>query len=551
MPLPGGLGPQSPLKFVVSEAVLGLPTGPVTPQIYATQENVDLGIEGWARGTSLLAQGLVPFLVIGAMQFPQEVRAQVFQSVKTPPVVATVSKFFSVPQQQYADTSGQVFVPVSGFTPRTIQIFQGGPQLLDLALQAQFSEPSPANQGRVPPLTAGNPQPDMTQYSQVYGSVRTPPALASGIIPPFTRAAPEQIDLGIEGWVRGTTLLNQGNVPPFTRASPQLDVTQSTNIWAPAKTQPAVLTGPVPPTVLASPQPDTTQASKVWPSLRTPPVVTTGPVPVMVVTGPQNPTQIAPVVWDSATDLQGDSLSSEYRHGGHALALHAAEGLKSRLFQSAPTVPVVSGFLGSVVLTLPQNEERPVRQIFTSKASGQTTPVIRSLWAAPQLADLTLQASISGATLTPVVVGVTVVPVPPVSPQFDISANGTVVWTQSTFSPSAPVPDSGAGLPAGDGRSPHHGFNLSDWKKKRKPLKDLEDDIERLYKEITSPPLARQAEKIVKPFVPPKLRAEIKPKNVEWDRVVESIRTIEKLHALYEQEIKDDDDDIEDFLTLL
>lgn len=124
----------------------------------------------------------------------------------------------------------------------------------------------------------------------------------------------------------------------------------------------------------------------------------------------------------------------------------------------------------------------------------------------------------------------------------------------STFNPTSPPtpPDTGAGIPAGDGgKNPNRGFNLADWKKRHKPLKDLEDDIERLYKEITSPPLVRQAEKVVKPFVPPKLRDDIKPSNVEWDKVVQSIRAIEKLHALYEQEIRDDDDDIEDLLTIL
>lgn len=129
------------------------------------------------------------------------------------------------------------------------------------------------------------------------------------------------------------------------------------------------------------------------------------------------------------------------------------------------------------------------------------------------------------------------------------------VWQQWNLDdeawPSGIVPD--VPSPIGDGgRSPHRGFNLAAWKKKQKPLRDLEDDIEALYKEITSPLLVEKAERIVKPFVHPKLRAEtIKASTVEWDRVVQNIRAIEKLHALYEQEISDDDDDIEEMIGLL
>lgn len=278
------------------------------------------------------------------------------------------------------------------------------------------------------------------------------------------------------------------------------------------------------------------------------------------ITSPQGPTVRPFTAGPLQVDLTQQAILSEplpNRQGAVPPPVWQGQTDPSQLAPSiwqaiASAVVITPNPIAGFFVAPPQNEERPTRQVWPSLVAGQTPPVIRSIYAAPQLYDFTQQAEIIPAAIAQVVIitGTTVFPNTPVPPQTDTTVNASVVWTPSTFSPSA-VPDAGAGLPAGGGRSLHHGFNLSDWKKKRKPLKDLEDDIERLYKEITSPPLARQAEKIVKPFVPPKLRDEIKPKNVEWDRVVESIRTIEKLHALYEQEIRDDDDDIEDLLTLL
>lgn len=397
------------------------PSGPVPPALYGTQENVDLSISSWSRGTGLLAQGLVPLMLIAGPQFnPQQVQAQIFPTVRTPPATATaVETFVQVGPQQYVDSPSRVFPPqIVGATPR------------------------------VSPLLQGGPQPDLTQVSSFFPAVRTPPAATSGNLGAQVRGAPELADLSIASWSRGTGLLAQGAVPPFISAAPQVDQTPLGAFWESAASAPAATFGPVPPFVKAPPQADPSQiAARVFPSVRTPPAAGTLILRFIATLPQSDQTPTTALVWSPAYDAQGSGLSVEYRFGAHAVAIHNAETLKSRFWSSLATPPSVTGILGQFVATVPQLENRQFSSVWASQKAGQPTPILQQLRGAPQVVDLTQQGSIFPAAKTQPVQGA----VPPFTfgqPQADPSGNQTQVWTPSTFSPSAPTPPVVDGVPA-------------------------------------------------------------------------------------------------------
>lgn len=105
-----------------------------------------------------------------------------------------------------------------------------------------------------------------------------------------------------------------------------------------------------------------------------------------------------------------------------------------------------------------QDENRQFSSIWANQITGQTPPVITSLWAAPQQIDLTQQAQFTQPALAPVVIvtGPTVWPTTPVPPQFDISSNGSAVWTQSTLSPSSPPQVVVITQAGGSGKTKYH-----------------------------------------------------------------------------------------------
>jgi hypothetical protein len=84
----------------------------------------------------------------------------------------------------------------------------------------------------------------------------------------------------------------------------------------------------------------------------------------------------------------------------------------------------------------PQIEDRPIIPIWRSLTAGQTPPIIRSFWAAPQMDPAQLAAQFSSAAATPpAAAGVTVWPNLIAPQQFDPSINATSLWTPSTFTP--------------------------------------------------------------------------------------------------------------------
>lgn len=513
MPLHGP-GPKPGWRPTAPLITTGGSSGPVPPLTTGSQENVDLGIESWSRAPSRLAQGMLGAVILLAPQFDPslQLQAKVFQAVHTaptsrvvpnvfvsgapqladftqqavieapipanqgrvpPPTLApqfdpsqlqakvfpstrgskpTSSTVVSAPPQAYVDSTA-VVSPVPG-TPPVVSalpaLTRGEPERADLGIEGWSRAPSLLNQGIVPPFTRTDPQPDLTQTAKVFAASPTPPA-TFGNLGAYLRAAPEQIDLGIEAWhrhpaERHVLVVTTGQVPQSILAQPQADTSQlAASVWASAvtpqgsttsaeyrfgshalalygaealksktwptlRTPPPILTGAVPKSVIVPPQADPTQiAAVVQPSLRTPPTVAPGnttpafflqpqadptaiqgkvwasvPTPAVITTGlvrplvlaaAQTPPQLVSTAWASAVTPQGSSTSAEYRFGSHALALHGAESVKSRLFQATPTPPAI--------------------------------------------------------------LGVTVSPVPSVLPQADTSVNPSVVW--SVFSPSASV----------------------------------------------------------------------------------------------------------------
>lgn len=262
--------------------------------------------------------------------------------------------------------------------------------------------------------------------SDIWLSLRTPQAAPTPAPLRSIWAAPESIDLSISGWAVGGTQANQGPVPPSILIG-QVDPSQlQPQVW---KAATAAAPRPVATFFSIPPQTEDRPTSVIWRSLRagqTPPVIAsfyaepqqadltqqglfvkpglpTGPVPPATSGAPQaNPSQIAAQVW------------------------------KAQI-----AAPITPNPIASFFATQSQIEDRPTSTVWQSQRAGQTPPVIRSLWAAPQQADLTQKG--------------VVVPVSPTAPavltplyatpqQIDLTQQGLIFSPSSA--PVAPAPSS-------------------------------------------------------------------------------------------------------------
>jgi hypothetical protein len=96
------------------------------------------------------------------------------------------------------------------------------------------------------------PQLDFTQQGSIWAPNQAP--LKQVISPLY--AAPQSIDLTIQGFIKGAAPTRQGAVPPFSQAAPQLaDLTLPALVITPQKSP----QGAVPALLRAPPQPDLTQ----------------------------------------------------------------------------------------------------------------------------------------------------------------------------------------------------------------------------------------------------------------------------------------------------
>lgn len=234
---------------------------------------------------------------------------------------------------------------------------------------------------------------------------------------------------------------------------------------------------------------------------------------------------------------QGAVVPAEYHWGTHASAIYSDEARKSVIFRSVAAATVTAAAVSALVFAPQQSYANVQPAVFASVLAGATPRLIPNASAAPQLADLTLQAQIFRPLTTPqgrvpamvfvapqvnptqidaeitpsqpatsvvsyafrqiygspqlvdlsqqgwvlgtplgpqgavpplslgfpqadttqipalvlasqpaapIITGVTVMPMPAVPPQDDLSVNPSVIWTPSTFSPSL-IPSSQPG----------------------------------------------------------------------------------------------------------
>lgn len=242
--------------------------------------------------------------------------------------------------------------------------------------------------------------------STIFGSVRTPPAASVNLIRSLW-ASPEQIDLSIAGWSIGGGQANQGSVPQSIFAQPS---------------DPSQLGG------------------KIWPSVRTPPIQSSvlgaffsvGEQPYPVLQPGLTPAQPARTVSYAFRPISGAPQFADLTQQGSIFPPAVAPAVVSYAFKQISASPQLIDLTqqGWVLrgAWVPQGAVPPL------------TP------ASPQSDPTQLAAQIFPSVPTPpAITGVTVPPTPAVPPQFDPSANPSVVWTPSTLSPSAPPVDVGGG----------------------------------------------------------------------------------------------------------
>lgn len=204
-------------------------------------------------------------------------------------------------------------------------------------------------------------------FAYTPSSVTVAPLITGqGAVPPYTQAAPQPVDLALQATYAKPLIIGQGRVPPYVSAAPQnIDLTLPAAYSVPL----VGARGPVPPMVVAAPQFIDLSVQAFYAK---PLIIGQGAVPPYVFASQADPTQIAAQTWASLV---------------------------------AP--PITSGFLGAYQSTQSQFEERATKQFVPAAVAGQTTPVIPRQYAAPQLFDFTLAASITAPS---------VVPPPPASP---------------------------------------------------------------------------------------------------------------------------------------
>jgi hypothetical protein len=242
----------------------------VTPaplrSIWASQEALDLSINGWSVEGAQALQGPVPPTIFASQDDPRQIPAQVW---KAQVAVATVpnpaASFFSIPPQTEDRPTSVIWRSLrAGQTPPVIASFyaapqqadltqqavfaqpglpvgrvpaptQGAPQLADLTQQGQLSAPTPASQGQVPPLTKGTPQPDPTQVAPLVSPSQGAPAVVPNPIAPSFVVPPQTEDRPTRAIFASQTMGATTAVIPSLRAAPQpADLTQQALFVSPS-----------------------------------------------------------------------------------------------------------------------------------------------------------------------------------------------------------------------------------------------------------------------------------------------------------------------------
>ena len=331
MPLPGGLGPQSPLKFVLPAMIDADGVVPPVCQFVSNAAAPQVTNYALLAGVGfVLASALSPQGPAQSAEYQHGSHAQQTH-------VAEAAKTAVFPSVRPAVV-----------LPSTIALTQGAPQLADFSLQAQVYKPSPATQGKVPALASAPPQiltgqypiqPPALVWSPVSATVIVPNPIAAFFSVPQQRYADSTATL--------TSPLVSGNTP---RLIPQVSGSQ------------------VDPSQIAP---------QVWASVATPPAGVSGKLGTYVTGSPQaDPSQLAAQVVPTSPGVVGAVSSAEYKSGTHALALASAEAGKTQIWQSAPApVAVLTGRVPPPISAAPQDADLSISGWSLDSSAGAFGPV--------------------------------------------------------------------------------------------------------------------------------------------------------------------------------
>lgn len=185
----------------------------------------------------------------------------------------------------------------------------------------------------------------------------------------------------------------QGRLPSAVSARSQSDPTQSSALIFKSARTPPVVSSSVPAMVSGQAQYDLTPRGFV----ESPQISAQGPVPPFTKASQDDPSQRAALVWSPVT----------------------------------PTA-VTPNPIASFFTTVSQFEERPSRQAFPNQVAGQTPPVIPLVTGGPQRVDLTQQAWLTTPSRTPAYALRSIYAAPQV---VDLTQQGSI-WSAQ---PAAPV----------------------------------------------------------------------------------------------------------------
>jgi hypothetical protein len=416
------------------------PSGKLGSMVVSAPQNVDLTQQSSIRRSIQSSPGRLGTMVVAP---PQNI--ELTQQSRISPSAATVivtklgtfvvtapqidltqqSKFYNIP----GGPSGQVSGSEYQFGTHASALYNAE------AIKIQFY-PSVR-----PPPTSGlgtfvnvPQQVDLTQQSQIYKSVI---AGQTTSIMPRVSTAPQLVDLTQQSQFYGIkaspSAIVSGSQYTFGTHSIALYNAEAikTNIY-PSVRPPPVVTGVVSTFINVPPQSvDLTQQSQIYPAASNP----GGWILTWITSGP-----------DSSEFVQFQSTIIPSSSG----VLPAARPIKFivstpqvvDLTQQSSIYKPLLTFQGRVppyTLTAPQLLDLTQQSVIQPSVPSPISYAFKSYTSGPQLVDLTIQSQIFPAQFRALIFGPTVFPNPFVPAQFDITVNGTRIWTPSTFSPSAPV----------------------------------------------------------------------------------------------------------------
>lgn len=457
-----------------------------------------------------------------ALYNAEAVKTQIYPSVR--PLLATsIGTFITVPPQNDLTQQSQIYPSARTALVTSLGAFINTALQIDLTQQSVFSRSVPGIQGStVRPNVPVPPQNvDLTQQSQFYGiqaspqapfsgtsytfgthaaalynaeaiktqiypSVRPPPAGVSTQIGTFINSIPPNVDLTIQSKFYSASANPGGFVLTWITSGPdpseyvQLQSRTAASAAASLTPQPVVKSF-----VSQPPQQDFTLKSSLQPSapgIQGPTIRPNVPVPPQSIdltqqsvftspalafsyalkpytSAPQNvDLTIQSVIIPSSPGQQGRTVTpnvpvppqlvdlTQQSQIYKPLALPQRPLLTSYfstpqlvdLTQQSSIYKPLLTFQGRVppyTLSAPQLVDLTQQSIVNRSVPSPISYGLKFYTSGPQLVDLTIQSQIYPSVVRALIFGPTVRPNPFVPAQFDITVNGTRIWTPSTFTP--------------------------------------------------------------------------------------------------------------------